>query len=81
MLIYESALCNVGFFFQNRIYETGWDSESEEPGALSDCIIYLGNGIFCTFRQPLKYLRFSYSFLDDITKYVDSIPPRKICCK
>jgi len=54
-----------------------WDSESEEAGVSSDCIIYLGNGILCIFRQPLKYLCFSYSFLDGLRKYVDSIPPRK----
>jgi hypothetical protein len=54
-----------------------WDSESEEAGMLSDCIIYLGNGILCIFRQQLKYLCFSYSFLDGLRKYVDSIPPRK----
>jgi len=52
-----------------------WDSESEEEGASSDCIIYLGNGILCIFRQPLKYLCFSYSFLDGLRKYGDSIPP------
>jgi len=52
-----------------------WDSESEEAGASSDCIIYLGNGILWIFRQPLKYICFSYSFLDGLRKYVDSIPP------
>jgi len=54
-----------------------WDSESEEAGVSSDCIIYLGNGILSMFRQPLKYLCFSYTFLDRLRKYVDSIPPRK----
>jgi len=52
-----------------------WDSEREEAGASSDSIIYLGNGILCMFRQQLKYLCFSYSFLDGLRKYVDSIPP------
>jgi len=50
-----------------------WDSESEEAGASSDCIIYLGNGILNIFRQPLIYLWFSYSYLDGLRKYVDSI--------
>jgi len=54
-----------------------WDSDSEEAGASSDCIIYFGNGILYIFRQPLKYLYFSYSFLDGLRKYVDSIPPHK----
>jgi len=35
----------AGFLSPNRISELVWDSESEEAGALSDCIIYLGNGI------------------------------------
>jgi len=54
-----------------------WDRESEEAGALNYCIIYLGKGILCIFRQLLKYLCFSYSFLDGLRKYVDSIPPHK----
>jgi len=45
------------------------DRESEEAGALSDSRIYLGNRILCIFRQPLKYLCFSYSFLDGVRKY------------
>ena len=57
------------FLSPNRISEMVWDSESEEARELSDCIIYLGNGILCIFRQPLKYLCFSYSFLDEIWKY------------
>jgi len=65
----------AGFLSPNQLFEMVWDSESEEGGALSDCIIYLGNGILCIFRQPLKYLCFSYSFLDKLRKYVDSIPP------
>ena len=66
----------AGFLSPNRISELVWDSESEETGALSDCIIYLGNRILCIFRQLLKYLCFSYSFLDGVRKYnVDfSIP-------
>ena len=71
----------AGFLFPNRICEIVWDSESEEAGSSSDCIIYLGNGILCIFRQPLEFLCFSYSFLDEIRKCVHSIPPRKICWK
>jgi len=67
----------AGFLSPNRISEMICDSESEEAGASSYCIIYLGNGILRIFRQPLKYLCFSYSFLDGLRKYVDSIPPRK----
>jgi len=65
MSVHERA----GFLSPNRISEMVWDSESEQAGALSDCIIYLGNGIICIFRQRLKYLCFSYSFLDEIRKY------------
>jgi len=57
------------FLSPNRISELVWDSKSEEAGASSDCIIYLGNIILCIFRQPLKYLCFSYSFLDGVGKY------------
>jgi len=57
------------FLSPNWISKLVWDSESEEAGALSDCIIYLGNGILCIFRQPLKYLCFSYSFIDELRKY------------
>jgi len=71
----------AGFLSPNRISEMVWDSKSEEAEASSDRIIYLGNGILCILRQPQKYLCFSYSFLDEIRKYVDSIPPRKICWK
>ena len=56
----------AGFLSPNRISELVWDSESEEVGASGDCIIYLGNGILCIFRQLLKYLCFSYSFLDGV---------------
>jgi len=59
----------VGFLSPSQISELVWDSESEEAGALSDIIIYLGNRILCIFRQQLKYLCFSYSFLDRIRKY------------
>jgi len=57
------------FLSPNQVSELVWDSESEEAGASSDCIIYLGNRILCMFRQPLKYLCFSYSFLDGVRKY------------
>jgi hypothetical protein len=53
----------------NQISELVWDSESEEAGAFSDSIIYLGNRILCSFRQLLKYLCFSYSFLDGVRKF------------
>jgi len=46
----------AGFLSPNRISEMVWDSESEEEGASSDCITYLGNGILYIFRQLLKYL-------------------------
>ena len=59
----------AGFLSPNRISEMFWDREIEEAGASSDCIIYLGNGILCIFRQLLKYLCLSYSFLDEIRKY------------
>jgi len=64
----------AGFLSPNRISEMVWDSENEEAGASSDCIIYLGNGILYIFRQPLIYLWFSYSYVDGLRKYVDSIP-------
>jgi len=57
------------FLSPNWISEMVWDSESKEAGASSNCIIYLGNGILCIFRQPLNYLCFSCSFLDEIRKY------------
>ena len=57
------------FLSPDRISEMVFDSESEEARASSDCIIYIGNGIVCIFRRPLKYLWFSYSFLDKIRKY------------
>jgi hypothetical protein len=53
----------------NQISELVWDGETEEAGAPSDCIIYLGKRILCIFRQPLKYFCFSYSFLDSVRKY------------
>jgi len=55
------------FLSPNRISELVWDSKSEGAGASSDTIIYLGNGILCIFRQPLKYSCFSYSFVDGVT--------------
>ena len=59
----------AGVLSPNRISELVWDSDSEEAGASSDSIIYLGNSILCIFRQLLKYLCFSYSFLDGVRKY------------
>jgi hypothetical protein len=59
----------AGFLSPNRMSELVWDSEYEEAGGSSDCIIYLGNRILCIFRQQLKYLGFSYSFLDGVRKY------------
>ena len=59
----------VGFLSPNQISELVWDSKSEEAGASSDCIIYLGIRTLCVFRQPLKYLCFSHSSLDGIRKY------------
>ena len=59
VLIQQSVMSlrkRARFLSPNRISEPVWDSESEEVGASSDCIIYLGNGILCIFRQPLKYL-------------------------
>jgi len=57
------------FLPPNQISELVWDNESEEAGASSDCIIYLGNRILRIFRQPLKHLCFSYSFLEGVRKY------------
>jgi hypothetical protein len=53
----------------NWVSELVWDSKSEEAGATSDCVIYLDNRMLCIFKQPLKYLCFSYSFLDRVRKY------------
>jgi len=36
----------ASFLSPNRIYEQVRDSESEEEGALSNCIIYFGNRSF-----------------------------------
>jgi hypothetical protein len=57
------------FLSPNWISELVWDSESEEAGALSDCIIYVGNSILCIFREPLKHHCFSYSFLEGVRKH------------
>ena len=59
----------AGFLSPNRMSELVLDSESEEAGASSDSIIYLGNSILCIFRQLLKYPCFNYSFLDIVKKY------------
>jgi hypothetical protein len=68
----------AGFLSSNRIYELVWDSENKELGALNHTINYLGNTILCIFRQPLKYVCFSYTFFDEgNVMYRPSIPPRK----
>ena len=59
----------AGFMSPNGISELVWDSESKGAGTSSDTIIYLGNSIFCIFRQPLKYPCFSYSYFDGLRKY------------
>jgi len=59
----------AGFLSPNWISELAWDNENEEAGASSNNYIYLGNSIFCIFRQPLKYPCSSYSFLDGVRKY------------
>jgi hypothetical protein len=64
-----SVCKRAGFLSPNQISELVWDSKSKEAGASMDSIIYLGNRILCTFRQPLKYLCFSYSFLEGVRKY------------
>jgi len=64
-----SVCKRVRFLSPNLISELVWDSKSQEAGASSNCIIYLGNRILCIFRQPLIYLCFSYSFLDGVRKY------------
>ena len=61
----------AGFPSPNQISALVWDSESKEAGASCDSIIYLGNRILCIFRPQLKYLCFSYSFLDGIRKFHD----------
>jgi len=57
------------FLSPNCISEKIWDSEIEEAGASNDWVIYLGNGIICTFRQTLNYLCFRFSYLDELRKY------------
>jgi len=59
----------AGFLSSNRASELLWESESENAGALKDRIFYLGKRTLHIFRQRLKYLCFSYSFLDGVTKY------------
>ena len=58
-----------GFLSPNRISELVWDSDSEEAGPSSDCIIYLGKGILWIFRQVIKYLCFRYSSFNWQRKY------------
>jgi len=64
-----SVCKTVGFLSLNRTSELVWDSEREEAGASSDSIIYLDDRILCIFRQLLKCLCFSYSFLDGVRIY------------
>jgi len=64
----------AGFLSPNQISELVSYSESEEAGASSDCIIYLGSGII-SFLDNRWNICFSYSFLDGLRKYVDSISP------
>ena len=59
----------AGFLSSNWISELVWDSEREEAGASSDRNFHLRKRIFRIFRQQLKYLCFSYSFLDRVWKY------------
>jgi len=40
-----SVLKRATFLSPNQISELVWDSKSEEAGASSNCIIYLGNRI------------------------------------
>jgi len=67
----------AGFLSPNLISELVWDRENKEVGASSHSISYFGNRILCIFRQPMKYLCFSYSSLDKGNVYRFSIPPRK----
>jgi hypothetical protein len=67
----------AGFLSINQISELVWDRENKEEGASSHSISYFGNRIICIFRQPLKYLCFSYSFLDEGNMYRLSISPCK----
>jgi len=58
-LIQQSGMSvckTAGFLSSKQVSELVWDSGSEEAGASSDSIIYLGNRILCIFRQSLKYL-------------------------
>jgi hypothetical protein len=52
----------AGFLSPKQISELVWDSESEEAGALSICIIYLGN-------RTAEISLFNYSFLEGVRKY------------
>ena len=68
----------AGFLSPNWISELVWDCENKDIGVLSDSIIYLGNRTLYIFKQPLKYLCFSYSLLDEGNiMYRLSIPPHK----
>jgi len=72
-----SAHERARFLSPNRISELVWDSENKEVGASSHSISYFGHRILCIFRQPMKYLCFNYSSLDEGNVYRLSIPPRK----
>ena len=54
----------AGFLSPNWISELVWDSESEQAGTSSECIIYLGKRILCIFRQPLKYILVTLSLTE-----------------
>ena len=58
----------AGFLSQKRISELVWDSENKEVGGSSHSISYFRNRILCIFRQPLKYLCFSHSSVDALSK-------------
>jgi hypothetical protein len=72
MLLSQQSAMSVreiaGFLSPNRISELVWDSENKEVGGSSHSISYFSNRILCIFRQLLKYLRFSYSSLDRLSK-------------
>jgi hypothetical protein len=69
------------FVSPNRISELVSDSENKVVGAWRHSLSYFGNRILCIFGKPLKYLRLSYSSLDERYMYRLSIPPRKYTLK
>jgi len=50
---------------------TGLGQQEWRSRSIEQLHHYLGNRIWCIFRQPLKYLCFSYSFLDGVRKCVE----------